>query len=106
MEANWPQAKNSQKYDASSPNTFRIQTQVKEFTGAMCVQPYGDGKRLKRLFWAAAASCSSARLYLEIQGLPDRDGVRQIKPAFLYGGRRRLPRDPFLALRLQYRGFV
>lgn len=103
LEANWGHGDDTQKY-VTSTLQYRAPTTISEFTGAYVLTPM-ETKRFKPfvLVGGGALVFNPNNLFInEVQSGPQ--GVRQTRPAILYGGGVDYHLISFLALRLQYRG--
>jgi len=104
MEATYGRSKNSQKYDAP-PNTFRIQTQVTEFTGAVVYSPFRTEK-VSTFVLGGGGVLFFSPYYTEIDDVPTTiNTTRQARSTILFGLGADYHFNSRLALRLQYRGF-
>lgn len=103
LEANWGRAGDSQNYVASTLQ-YRVLTTINEFTGAYVFTPM-ETKRFKPFLLVGGGVLVLNPNNTLISGTPQAiEGVRQTRPAVLYGGGVDYHLISFLALRLQYRG--
>ena len=103
LEANWGHADDSQKYITSTLQ-YRILTTVSEFSGAYVFTPM-ETKRFKPFLLVGGGVLVFNPNNTLIGGNPQGlEGVRETRPAILYGGGVDYHLISFLALRLQYRG--
>jgi outer membrane immunogenic protein len=103
LEVNWGHADDSQKYVTSSLQ-YRIPTTISEFSGAYVFTPM-ETKRFKPfLLLGGGALVFNPNNTLIAGNAQALEGVRQTRPAVLYGGGVDYRLLSFLALRLQYRG--
>jgi opacity protein-like surface antigen len=103
LEANWGHSDDTQKYITSTLQ-YRAPTTISEFTGAYVFTPM-ETKRFKPFLLVGGGALvfnPNNLLINEVQSGPQ--GVRQTRPAVLYGGGVDYHLISFLALRLQYRG--
>lgn len=103
LEANWGRGNDSQNYVTSSLQ-YRIPTTLSEFTGAYVFTPM-ETKRFKPFLLLGGGVLVFNPDNTLISGIPQAfEGIRQTRPAVLYGGGVDYHLVSFLALRLQYRG--
>ena len=103
LEVNWGHADDSQKY-VTSALQYRIPTTISEFSGAYVFTPM-ETKRFKPFLLIGGGALVFNPNNTLIGGNPQAlEGVRQFRPAVLYGGGVDYHLISFLALRLQYRG--
>jgi opacity protein-like surface antigen len=103
LEANYGRAKNSQNYN-SPPNTFRIQTQITEFTGDLVYSPFRT-ERVTTFILGGGGVLFFSPYYTEIDGVPTTINTsRQGRVGILFGAGADYHFNSRLALRLQYRG--
>ena len=103
LEANWGRGRDSQKY-VTSTLQYRIPTTLSEFSGAFVFTPM-ESKRFKPFLLIGGGALVFNPDNTLIGGLPQAlEGVRQVRPAVLYGGGVDYHLISVLALRLQYRG--
>jgi opacity protein-like surface antigen len=103
LEANWGRSNDSENYITSSLQ-YRIPTTTNEFSGAYVFTPM-ETKRFKPFLLVGGGVLVFNPNNTLIGGNPQSlEGVRQIRPAVLYGGGVDYHLTSFLALRLQYRG--
>lgn len=103
LEVNWGRANDTQKY-VTSALQYRIPTTINEFSGAFVFTPM-ETKRFKPFLLigggALVLNPNNTLIGGNAQAL---EGVRQTRPAVLYGGGVDYHLISFLSLRLQYRG--
>jgi len=103
LEVNWGHGDDSQKY-VTSALLYRIPTIVSEFSGAFVVTPM-ETKRFKPFLLIGGGALVFNPNNTFIGGNAQAvQGVRQTRPAVLYGGGVDYRLKSIFALRLQYRG--
>jgi opacity protein-like surface antigen len=103
LEVNWGHGDDSQNYVTASLQ-YRIPATISEFTGAYVFTPM-ETKRFKPfLLVGGGVLVFNPNNLLIDQVAQSSQGVRQTRPAVLYGGGVDYRLISFLALRLQYRG--
>jgi opacity protein-like surface antigen len=102
LEANFGHTDNSQKFTTGTLD-YRIQSTVTELSGAIVVTPF-QKVRLKPFILAGGGVLVFNPNNTLIDGNQTPAGVRQTRPAILYGVGLDYPLLWKLALRLQYRG--
>lgn len=103
LEVNWGHGDDSQKY-VTSALQYRIPTTISEFTAAYVFTPM-ETKRFKPFLLVGGGGLVFNPNNTLIGGNPQAvEGVRQTRPAVLYGGGVDYHLISFLSLRLQYRG--
>lgn len=104
MEATYGRAKNSQLYNAP-PDTFRIQTQITEFTGAVVYSPF-QTERISAFVLGGGGVLLFSPYYTEIDNQPTIINTsRQARSTVLFGAGADYHLNSRFAIRLQYRGF-
>ncbi len=103
FEANWGHSDDTQRY-VTSALQYRIPTTMSEFSGAFVFMPM-QTKRLKPFLLIGGGGLVFNPNNLLIEGIPQsQQGIRQTRPAVLYGGGVDYHLISLLSLRLQYRG--
>jgi outer membrane immunogenic protein len=103
IEADWGRTHDTQEYLANSLS-YRIPTTISEFTGAYVFRPF-ETKRFRPFLLAGAGvlifNPNDTLIDYTFQSI---GAVRQVQPAFLYGGGLDYHLLSALSLRVQYRG--
>jgi opacity protein-like surface antigen len=105
VEGNIGHVRNSQIFTIT-PDTYRIVTDIYEYSGAFVVTPYAR-KKLQPLFFAGAGGLRFSPAAAYIDTIPGAFGTApRTSFAFLYGGGADYRVLPHVSVRLQYRGLV
>ncbi len=103
LEVNWSRGNDSQKFITSTLQ-YRVLTTLNEFTGAYVFRPMQTDRFKPFLLVGGGAIVFNPDNTLIFESAQALEGVRQTRPAILYGGGVDYHLIRFLSLRLQYRG--